>query len=411
LIHVTINQKVISMSISLSAGMRGALSTLQSNQQLVQQAQLRLATGKRVSSALDNPSSYFRAQNLTSRASDLQNLMDDMTQASSVMQATSKGLDSVKSLIDAAKGLVGKASQSGQNNTLTGTLTTALKATDLVAGTAGAGVVGMTSGKLIKLAVNGGTAVTAVTLSATTTVQDVIDGINTNTTLNPNGNGTAIKAALVGGNLQITSSSGQTVALSSDDTDANLKLLLGTKTNEGSAVAAAGTNFVDTTRKSIATQFDDILKQIDQTIQDSSYGGINLLQGQDLKVTFNETGTSSISVKSVNYTANGELGIANSTHSFISNDDVDVASANLKRASDKIAAQSAVFAANQTVIQNRSSFTKSLVDTLNAGSDSLTAADQNQESANLLALNTQQQLAQSTLSLASQANAAITRLF
>jgi flagellin-like hook-associated protein FlgL len=391
--------------------MRGALSTLQSNQQLVQQAQLRLATGKRVSSALDNPSSYFRAQNLTSRASDLQNLMDDMTQASSVMQATSKGLDSVKSLIDAAKGLVGKASQSGQNNTLTGTLTTALKATDLVAGTAGAGVVGMTSGKLIKLAVNGGTAVTAVTLSATTTVQDVIDGINTNTTLNPNGNGTAIKAALVGGNLQITSSSGQTVALSSDDTDANLKLLLGTKTNEGSAVAAAGTNFVDTTRKSIATQFDDILKQIDQTIQDSSYGGINLLQGQDLKVTFNETGTSSISVKSVNYTANGELGIANSTHSFISNDDVDVASANLKRASDKIAAQSAVFAANQTVIQNRSSFTKSLVDTLNAGSDSLTAADQNQESANLLALNTQQQLAQSTLSLASQANAAITRLF
>jgi len=399
------------MSISLSAGMRGALSTLQSNQQLVQQAQLRLATGKRVSSALDNPSSYFRAQNLTSRASNLQNLMDDMTQASSVMQATSKGLDSVKSLIDAAKGLVGKASQSGQNNTLTGTLTTALKATDLVAGTAGAGVVGMTSGKLIKLAVNGGTAVTAVTLSATTTVQDVIDGINTNTTLNPNGNGTAIKAALVGGNLQITSSSGQTVALSSDDTDANLKLLLGTKTNEGSAVAAAGTNFVDTTRKSIATQFDDILKQIDQTIQDSSYGGINLLQGQDLKVTFNETGTSSISVKSVNYTANGELGIANSTHSFISNDDVDVASANLKRASDKIAAQSAVFAANQTVIQNRSSFTKSLVDTLNAGSDSLTAADQNQESANLLALNTQQQLAQSTLSLASQANAAITRLF
>ncbi len=399
------------MSISLSAGMRGALSTLQSNQQQVQQAQLRLATGKRVSSALDNPSSYFRAQNLSSRASDLQNLMDDMTQASSVMQATSKGLDSVKSLIDAAKGLVGKASQSGQNNTLTGTLTTALKATDLVAGTAGAGVVGMTSGKLIKLAVNGGTAVTAVTLSATTTVQDVVDGINTNATLNPNGNGTAIKAALVGGNLQITSSSGQTVALSSDDTDANLKLLLGTKTNEGTAVAAAGTNFVDTTRKSIATQFDDILKQIDQTIQDSSYGGINLLQGQDLKVTFNETGTSSITVASVNYTANGQLGIANSTHSFISNDDVDVASANLKRASDKIAAQSAVFAANQTVIQNRSTFTKTLVDTLNAGADSLTAADQNQESANLLALNTQQQLAQSTLSLASQANAAITRLF
>ncbi len=403
------------MTISLSAGMRGALSTLQSNQQLVQQAQLRLATGKRVSSALDNPSSYFRAQNLTSRANDLQNLMDDMTQASSVMQATSKGLDSVKSLIDAAKGLVGKASQSGQNNTLTGTLTTALKSTDKLE------TIGLTAAKKVSITVGTGTAVDFTVVAATgtadptankaVTVQDLIDQINADTTLNPNGSGTAVKAALVGGNLQLTSTSGQAVKLTSDDTTANLKKLLGTKTNEGNAVDVAGTSFVDTTRKSISSQFDDILKQIDQTIQDSSYGGINLLQGQDLKVTFNETGTSSITVSSVNYTANGELGIAKSTNSFISNDDVDVASANLKRASDKIAAQSAVFAANQTVIQNRSTFTKNLVETLNAGSDSLTAADQNQESANLLALNTQQQLAQSTLSLASQANAAITRLF
>jgi flagellin-like hook-associated protein FlgL len=113
----------------------------------------------------------------------------------------------------------------------------------------------------------------------------------------------------------------------------------------------------------------------------------------------------------VNYTANGELGIANSTNSFISNDDVDVASANLKRAIDKISSQAAIFAANQTVIQNRTSFTNSMIQTLNTGADALTMADQNEESANLLALNTQQQLAQTALSLASQANAAITRLF
>ena len=393
------------MSISLSAGMRGALMTLQGNQAAVQQAQLRLATGKRVSSALDNPNSYFRAQNLTSRANDLSNLMDDMTQASSVMQATSKGLDSVKSLIDAAKGLVGKANQSGQNDTLTGTLTTPLKSTDLLVSG-----VGMTTAKALSVKV--GTVTTAVlTTSATTTVQDLVDGINTNTTLNPNGNGTAVKAAIVGGNLQITSTSGSDVSFVSADTDAATQKLLGTKTVEGNSVLAAGTSFVDTTRQAMASQFDDLLKQMDQTIQDSSYGGVNLLQGQDLKVTFNESGTSSITIKSVNYTANGDLGIANSTNSFRSNDDVDVATANLKKASDKIAAQASIFAANQTVIQNRSTFTKSLVDTLTAGSDSLTAADQNQESANLLALNTQQQLAQSTLSLASQANAAITRLF
>ena len=394
------------MAISLSNSMRGALYTLQQNQQAVQQSQLRLATGKRVGSALDNPNSYFRAASLSSRASNLQSLLDDMNQASQVLQTTSKGMDSLKSLIQAAQGLVGKASQAGQNNTLTGSLTTPLKADNKVVGD-----VGMATGKLLKLAVAGGTAVTVATLGATTTVQDVIDGINSNTTLNPNGSGTSIRAALVGGNLQITSSSGKTVALSSDDTDANLQKLLGTKSIEGTAIAAAGTAFVDTTRKSLSSQFDEILKQIDQTIQDASYNGINLLQGGDLKVTFNESGTSSVTVKSVNYTANGELGIANSTNSFISNDDVDVASANLKRAIDKISSQAAIFSANQTVIQNRTTFTNSMIQTLNTGADALTMADQNEESANLLALNTQQQLAQTALSLASQANAAITRLF
>jgi len=394
------------MAISLSNSMRGALYTLQQNQQAVQQSQLRLATGKRVGTALDNPNSYFRAASLSSRASNLQSLLDDMNQASQVLQTTSKGMDSLKSLIQGAQGLVGKASQAGQNNTLTGTLTTPLKADAKVVGD-----VGMTTAKKIQLSVDGGTDVDVVTLGATTTVQDIIDGINGNTTLNPKGSGTSVRAALVGGNLQITSASGKTVELKSDDSDANLQKLLGAKTVEGNDVEAASTAFVDTTRKSLASQFDEILKQIDQTIQDASYNGINLLQGGDLKVTFNESGTSSVTVKSVNYTANGELGIAKSTNSFISNDDVDVASANLKRAIDKISSQAAIFSANQTVIQNRTTFTTSMIQTLNTGADALTMADQNEESANLLALNTQQQLAQTALSLASQANAAITRLF
>jgi len=96
------------MAISLSNSMRGALYTLQQNQQAVQQSQLRLATGKRVGSALDNPNSYFRAASLSSRASNLQSLLDDMNQASQVLQTTSKGMDSLKSLIQGAQGLVGK---------------------------------------------------------------------------------------------------------------------------------------------------------------------------------------------------------------------------------------------------------------------------------------------------------------
>ncbi|MFM8700357.1 MAG: hypothetical protein ACKOC1_03025 [Hyphomicrobiales bacterium] len=394
------------MAVSLSSGMRSALSALQSNTLTVQQTQARLASGKRVGSALDNPANYFRAASLSSRANELSGLLDDMGQAQSVLKATSKGLDSIRSLIDSAKGLVGKALQAGQNNTLTGTLTTALKATDKLVGDTD-----MTSGKKISISVDGGTAEDVITLDANSTVQDLIDGINSNTDLNPKGSGTAIRASLVGGNLSIVSSSGKTVSIETDDSDTNFKKLLGDKTSEGSAVAAAGTDFVDSTRKTMATQFNEMLRQIDQTIQDSGYGGVNLLQGQDLKVTFNETGSSAITINGVNYTANGEMGIADATNDFISNDDVQAAMANLKRATDKLSAQSSVFASNLTVIQNRSTFTKNMIDTLNEGSDALTMADQNEESTNLLTLNTRQQLAQTTLSLAAQSDAAVTRLF
>jgi flagellin-like hook-associated protein FlgL len=105
------------------------------------------------------------------------------------------------------------------------------------------------------------------------------------------------------------------------------------------------------------------------------------------------------------------MGIADATNDFISNDDVQTSMANLKRATDKLSAQSSVFASNLTVIQNRSTFTKSMIDTLKEGSDALTMADQNEESTNLLTLNTRQQLAQTTLSLAAQSDAAVTRLF
>ena len=175
------------MAVLLSSGMRGALSALQANTLTVQQTQARLASGKRVGSALDNPANYFRAANLSSRANELSGLLDDMGQAQSVLKATSKGLDSVRSLMDSAKGLVGKALQAGQNNTLTGSLTTALKATDKLVGDTG-----MTTAKKISISVDGGAAEDVITLDADSTVQDLIDGINSNEDLNPKGSGTAI---------------------------------------------------------------------------------------------------------------------------------------------------------------------------------------------------------------------------
>jgi flagellin len=83
----------------------------------------------------------------------------------------------------------------------------------------------------------------------------------------------------------------------------------------------------------------------------------------------------------------------------------------LKSALDDIRNQSATFGSNLSVVQNRQDFAKGMIDILQQGADGLTAADMNQESANLLALQTRTQLAQTTLSMASQADQAVLRLF
>ena len=62
-------------------------------------------------------------------------------------------------------------------------------------------------------------------------------------------------------------------------------------------------------------------------------------------------------------------------------------------------------------MQNRQDFTKNLINLLQIGADSLTLADTNEEGANLLALQTRQQLRTTSLSLASQADQAVLRLF
>jgi flagellin len=95
--------------ISLTAGMRSNLVNLQSTVSLLNRTQERLASGKKVNSALDNPTSFFTAQALSQRASDLSGLKDTMSNAVQTIQAANRGISSITTLIEAAKGIANSA--------------------------------------------------------------------------------------------------------------------------------------------------------------------------------------------------------------------------------------------------------------------------------------------------------------
>ena len=95
--------------IALSSSMRQNLISLQSTAQLMARTSERLATGKRVNSALDDPSAYFAAQDHTSRASELSTRKAYMSEAMQTVTAANSGVEAVTSLIEQAKGLAASA--------------------------------------------------------------------------------------------------------------------------------------------------------------------------------------------------------------------------------------------------------------------------------------------------------------
>ena len=154
-----------------------------------------------------------------------------------------------------------------------------------------------------------------------------------------------------------------------------------------------------------------MLTQIDSLAKDASYNGINLLNGDDLKVSFNENGSSSLTIKGVTLNSNG-LGLSSAVgSSFQDNSKLDTTISSLDTALTTLRSQASKFGSSLTTVQTRQDFTKNVINTLQTGSDSLVLADTNEEGANLLALQTRQQLSTTALSLSAQAANAVLRLF
>ena len=178
---------------------------------------------------------------------------------------------------------------------------------------------------------------------------------------------------------------------------------------EGAGIKISGT--LEDNRASYVDRYNDILTQIDQLAKDAGYKGVNLLGGTDqsLTVVFNEDRSSSLTIQGVDGSASG-LGLTPETD-WSTNAGIDAALTKIDSAISSLRSMSSEFGNNYSVVQTREEFTENLINVLEEGSDKLTLADMNEESANMLALQTRQQLAINSLSLASQAAQSVLKLF
>ncbi|MCC8958491.1 flagellar protein [Bradyrhizobium sp. Pear77] len=527
--------------IVLSSSVRQNLLSLQSTADLLATTQNRLSTGKKVNTALDNPTNFFTAQSLDNRASDINNLLDGIGNGVQVLQAANTGITSLQKLVDSAKSVANQALQAAvgysqksqvttavvtgattddirgtatySNATLAGTvvnnnlstpvpitaatkLVTAansdslaatptgtisvngksitfsntqttsttdssgnvtlgtgagstltvgdlLTAIDGITGTAtastvAAGALQISTGTNQDLNISGsGLAafgLTAGTKARTVATPSPLDGLTL--TIGATGNGKAtnitfgsgagqvkslndLNNALSANNLQASLSAGGalTISTTNDAASATIGTIGGTAAGAGKLFnALVGSAPVQdpnglANRANLVNQYNNILDQITTTAQDASYNGINLLNGDQLKLTFNETGSSTLKIQGVTFDASG----LNLTKLTAGTDFIDNASANatlktLNSASGLLRTQASTLGSNLSIVQIRQDFSKNLINVLQTGSSNLTLADTNEEAANSQALSTRQSIAVSALALANQSQQSVLQL-
>jgi flagellin-like hook-associated protein FlgL len=376
--------------ITLTTGIRQNLLSLQQTSNDLTTTQEALATGKKVNSAADNPSSYFTSQNLNQTAHSLASLLDQIGQGSQTINAATDGLTGLTSLLQQAL----STAQQAQSASWTVAATTTGSVS--VATVAAAGT----------LTIDVGTSTYSVTIAASATLAQVEADINNTAGLGSNGTVTATDDG--SGHLVLTSNEppiGFTVAANA--ASAALGITTSTTTNN----VAIGSS---STRGTLQTNFNNLLTQINQLAADSGYNGINLLAGDSLTIDFNPTGTSTLNITGVTFNSAG-LGLAavsgTAASSFQSDNQLATTVAQINAALATVQTQTETFGTNASTITTRQTFETALINTLQTGATNLVVADQNEESANLLTEQTQQQLEISALSIANQANQSVLKLF
>jgi hypothetical protein len=227
--------------------------------------------------------------------------------------------------------------------------------------------------------------------------------------------------ALLSNNLQasLDSTGKLTITTTNDAASQTIGAVSGSATQAGKALAglsvAASAPVADptaqTARAGLVTQYNNILSQIDTTAQDASFNGVNLLNGDTLKLIFDETGKSTLSITGTTFNDAG-LGLTtlNQGIDFLDNSSANAVLNSLSSAALTLRSEASALGSNLSVVQIRQDFNKNLIDVLQTGSSNLTLADPNEEAANSQALSTRQSIAVSALALANQSQQSVLQL-
>ena len=414
--------------ISLTASMRTNLLSLQNTQSLMDTTQERLSTGLKVNSAIDNASSYYTAQSLNNRASDLSALLDSMGQGIQTIQAANEGIEAITEFVEQAKAIANSARDAASK---TDVKTLNAKFSNLT--TPQTPKTSAATALTLEIKKVNGDKVEALGSSDEhdKAVTEALDKLSAKLAAGELGykDASAFKTASEAAMKEFTGTVLEDVMEFSISADGKVSLTAkagyqiaatgaGEFAGQGDKAADTGlagdtatsTVNVNTDRQKYAEQFNEIMRQIDKLAKDSGYKGINLLQMNTLTVIFNEDRSSQIEVKGVDASSTG-LKISNPVDSWQTDEDINKSITEAENAISELRIMASDYGNYYSIVQNRQDFTKNLINVLTEGADNLTLADMNEESANMLALQTRQQLAINSLSLASQAAQGVLQLF
>jgi hypothetical protein len=229
-----------------------------------------------------------------------------------------------------------------------------------------------------------------------------------------------LNAALAANNLQasVDTTGHINIITSNDAASSTVGTIGGSASLTGGAFfgqPAAGPPVIDpnsqATRANLVSQYNNVLAQINTTAQDASFNGVNLLNGDTLKLVFNETGRSTLSITGVTFNDAG-LGLSTLATGvdFLDSNSANKVLTALDAASTSLRAESSALGSNLSIVQIRQDFNKNLINVLQTGASNLTLADTNEEAANSQALSTRQSIAVSALALANQSQASVLQL-
>ena len=340
--------------ISLTASMRSNLLSLQQTQSLMDTTQERLSTGKKVNSAIDNPSSYYTAQSLTNRASDLSSLLDSMGQAVQTIQAANEGIEAITEFASQAKAIATSANDTSEVDSVENYMKQfdeILKQIDGIAKDSGyKGVNLLEKDQELKVVFNEDRSSSLTVKSDDASAEGL--GLNAATG--------AWTAEAEKGNVT--------------------EFKTQTQINNAAYVYGADGKVYQATKQIEAANTDDIAALVAKgDLVETDYK-LNDDKNKAIEVT-------------------------------ISKDKINASITEVEGAVSKLRNMASVFGNNYSIVENREEFTENLINVLEEGADKLTLADMNEESANMLALQTRQQLAINSLSLASQAAQSVLSLF